>query len=81
MKFDYATVRSIGTLPTLLNYLKSDLWLSTLAIFLLLKLIYLIDKKQLPNLLWEPLAIGACFYFFAYVRLQMFEKYFILSFP
>lgn len=77
MNFGYATTRSIGTFSVLVNYLKFDLWLSVFLLALLTRFLYLIFARKLPDLFWDSLAVGAFFYFLAYIKLQMFSGYYM----
>ena len=75
--FGYATSKSIGTYSALISYLQIDFWLTAFVITLFSRSFYLVLTKKSPDLFWDSLAIGAFFYFLAYVKLQMFEKYFM----
>ncbi|NJL54681.1 hypothetical protein HC928_05405 [bacterium] len=42
-----------------------------------LRLLYLALSRELPDIFWDPLALGAVLYFFVFVRLRMYQAYYI----
>jgi hypothetical protein len=62
---------------TLIKYVLSSPILLIFMIFFPLRLVYLFWKKGNINPLWDCLAFGTLLYFFAYVKLNMFERHYI----
>lgn len=66
-----------GIFTTFIKYITSSPILLIFMIFFPLRLIYIAGKKVDINLLWDCLAFGTLLYFLAYIKLNMFERYYI----
>lgn len=77
MNFEYARSISTDMFSILVSYLKLNLLLDIFIVTLISRLIYLIYSRQLPNSFWDSLAVGTFLYFLSYIKLQIFNSYYM----
>lgn len=77
MNLEYARSRSSDIFYVLVSYLKLHLLIDIFIMTLLSRLIYLIYSRKLPNSFWDSLAVGIFLYFFVYIKLQIFNSYYM----
>ncbi len=77
MNFEYARSRSTDIFSILVSYFQSNLLLDIFIVTLISRLIYFIYFRQLPNSFWDSLAFGAFLYFLSYIKLQIFNSYYM----
>ncbi len=77
MNFEYARSISNDIFSILVSYLKLDLLLDIFIVAIISRLIYLIYSRQLPNSFWDSLAVGTFLYFLSYIKLQIFNSYYM----
>jgi hypothetical protein len=77
MNFEYARSISTDIFSILVSYLKLDLLLDIFIVTMISRLIYLIYSRQLPNSFWDSLAVGTFLYFLSYIKLQIFNSYYM----
>lgn len=66
-----------SSFDTFLNYLSNNFLLSTFLVTFIARVGYLLFNKKYPDQLWDPLALGAALYFLAFVRLNMYQNYYM----
>ena len=77
MNFEYARIRSMDIFSVILSYLSFDPLLDIFLVTLIARFLYLIYSRQLPNSFWDSLAVGAFIYFLSYIKLHLFNYYYM----
>ncbi len=76
---NYADIRSEGItkLYALTEYTQINQFLVVFTLVIFLRIIYLIISRKSIDILWDPLAIGAIIYCFAYINLKLVSQYYL----
>ena len=64
------------SLSTFFSYIDNSFLLIFLILTLVSRAIYLVISKKIPNILWDSLLLAAVLYLLAFVKLNMYQKWY-----